>query len=202
MDVYFIRHGQTDSNVARRHQHQESELNELGKEQIKHIAQKVIRLKPTHLISSTQLRAVQSTRILIENGLDIIPDTHAAFEELSRSKTMVGQRYFGLSTLRYMWLWFKGGEEKDGEDYQMFLNRIKDARRHLESFDNDAKVVVISHAIFINVFLRHVCLDEKMSFWQAIQTAWKIFFMKNATIVHLRYDGGHKNVCAWHLISS
>lgn len=200
MDVYFIRHGQTDSNIARRHQHEESELNEIGKKQIKEITKKVIDLKPTHLITSTQLRAVQSARILIENGLDIIPDTHPAFEELARSKHVVGQRYFGLSGLKYMWHWFNGTEKEEGEDYQNFLNRIKAARTHLESFTPESKVVVISHAIFINLFLRHVCLDERMSFWQAIQTAWKIFFMKNATIVHLKYDGNGKNVCAWQII--
>lgn len=201
MDVYFIRHGQTDSNVARRHQHQESELNELGKKQIKELTSKVIALEPTHLITSTQLRAVQSARILAEGGLNLIPDTHPAFEELARAKNMVGQRYFGLSSLGYMWRWFKGVDKEEGEDYQVFLERVKAARKHLETFKPESKVVVISHAIFINVFIRHVCLDEKMSLWQALETAWKIFFMKNASMVHLKYDGNGKKICAWQIIS-
>ena len=36
-------------------------------------------LEPTHLITSTQVRAIQTSRIIIEAGLDLIPDTHHAF---------------------------------------------------------------------------------------------------------------------------
>lgn len=201
MDVYFIRHGQTDGNVARRHQHSETELNEQGKEQIKKITPVIIGLEPDRLITSTQLRAVETARILIEGGLDLIPDTHQAFEELARPDNMVGRRYFGLGTVWYIWRWFTGKDKSGGEDYGMFLERIKVARAYLESLDPDSRVVVVSHAIFINVFLRHVCLDQRMSFWQGVVSVFRIFFMPNATIVHLKYEGKGNGRCAWEIVS-
>ena len=202
MDVYFIRHGQTDGNVARRHQHHETELNEIGKAQIKQITPVIVNLKPTHLITSTQLRAVETTKIILAGGLDLIPDTHNAFEELARPSNMVGQRYVGLGTLWYIWRWFIGKDKSGGEDYQMFLERIKLARTYLESFDPDGRVVVVSHAIFINVFLQHVCQDKKMSLWQGAVSVLKIFFMPNGTIVHLKYNGKGTGKCAWQVVSN
>ena len=108
------------------------------------------------------------------------------FEELARPANMVGQRYFGLRTVWYTWRWFNGKDDSGGEDYQMLLERIKVARTYLETLDPDSKVVVVSHAIFINVFLQHICSDKRMSLWRAAVSAWKIFFMPNATIVHLK----------------
>lgn len=201
MDVYFVRHGQTDGNVARRHQHQESELNDLGKEQIKQIIPLIVGLEPTRMITSTQLRAVQTTKIIVGGGLDLIPDTNHAFEELARPVNVVGQRYFGLGTIWYAWCWFRGKEINGGEDYQMFLERIKIARAYLESQDPESRVIVVSHAIFINVFLQHICRDKRMSLWQATVSACKILLMPNATIVHLKYNGKGTGKCAWQLIS-
>ncbi|HMO77972.1 MAG TPA: histidine phosphatase family protein [Candidatus Paceibacterota bacterium] len=202
MDVYFIRHGQTDGNVARRHQHQNSELNELGKEQIKRITPLIIDLNPTHLISSTQLRALQTAQIIIEGGLDLIPNTYHAFEELARPANIVGNRYFGLGTIGYMWRWFIDKDQSGGEDYGMFLERIKKARAYLESFEPDSRVVVVSHAIFINLFLRHICKDERMTLWQAAVAVYTVFFMRNATIVHLKYNGPGKGKCSWQILST
>ena len=65
MEVYFVRHGETDGNVARRHQHHDTALNEIGIEQAKKVASEITNLKPTHLITSTQLRAVQTTKIIV-----------------------------------------------------------------------------------------------------------------------------------------
>lgn len=202
MDVYFIRHGQTDGNVARRHQHHETELNEIGQAQIRQITPVILALKPTRLITSTQLRAVETAKIIIAGGLDLIPDTHQAFEELQRPANMVGQRYFGPKTLWYIWRWFIGKDKRGGEDYEMFLDRIKAARTYLESLAPDDRVVVVSHAIFINVFLQHLCQDERMSLWRAFISVWRIFFMTNANIVHLKYDGKGKGNCAWRVVSN
>jgi broad specificity phosphatase PhoE len=91
MDLYLVRHGQTDGNVARRHQHPAIELNEQGKEQVKKVAKVIRHMKPTHLITSTNVRAVETARQI---GLvtDLIPETYPAFEELKRPPFLIGER--------------------------------------------------------------------------------------------------------------
>jgi broad specificity phosphatase PhoE len=66
MDIYFVRHGQTDGNVALRHQHVNTSLNELGKLQARMVAKKIAKIKPTNVVSSTNLRAIETTKIIVD----------------------------------------------------------------------------------------------------------------------------------------
>ncbi len=196
-----MRHGETDGNVARRHQHPETELNEVGQEQVRIAAYEVCTLKPTHIISSTQLRAIQTTKILTDYCEGIIPDTHPAFEELKRPDWMIGHRYVGLITAWYVWLWFIN-KEQGGETYNDLLKRIKEARTYLESLPEDSKVIVVSHAVFTNIFLEHLCSDKPMSIWRAIKRFWHILTIRNATILHLKYNKTPKGTCGWEFKSA
>lgn len=202
MDVYFVRHGQTDGNVAGRHQHPDTPLNELGKKQVEIAAWEISSLKPTHIISSTQLRAVQSTQIISSYCEGVIPDTHPAFEELVQPKYMIGNRYVGFSTLWYVFRWFIGKESKGGESYLDFLARLKEAKTHLERLPLDARVIVVSHSVFTNFFIEHLCSEKPMSLWRAVKRFFSIMTIRNATIIHLQYSALRANSCGWHLVST
>ena len=159
-------------------------------------------LNPTHIICSTQLRAVQTTRIISYECHDIIPITNGAFEELGRPEWLVGVRYTGITTLWYIWRWFMGSKIEGGESYPEFLARIKTAREFLETFPEDARVVVVSHAVFTNIFLEHLCSDKPMSFLRAAKRFWHILTLRNAAIIHIAHDSSAKNVCAWRFASA
>lgn len=200
MEVYFVRHGETDGNVARRHQHPETTLNHEGVEQAKRVAWEIAELRPTHIISSTHLRAVQTTQIITSYCENLIPDTHPAFEELKRPDWLVGNRYQSLTTLWYVWLWFLNVAQEGGESYQDLLERVKAARTFLESLPDDARVVVVSHAVFTNIFLEHVCTDKPMSFWRAFRRFIAILKIRNTAILHLRHISTVPGVCGWRFI--
>lgn len=204
MDVYFVRHGETDGNVAKRHQHSKTTLNEVGLVQAETVAGEINVLKPTHIITSTQLRAVQTTKIITAYCEGIIPDTHPAFEELGRPDKLVGGRFVSPETVWYLWRWFYGRLAKDemGETYAEFILRIKEARTYLESLPADARVVVVSHAVFINFFLEHLCSDKPMSLWRAAKRLWLILTLRNATILHLKYTRTANGTCGWSFISA
>jgi broad specificity phosphatase PhoE len=200
MDVYFVRHGETDGNVAKRHQHQDTELNEVGLVQAQKIASEIYKLKPTHFITSTQLRAVQTTKIIVSKCVDLVPETHNAFEELKRPDWLVGNKYFGLTTVWYVWRWFYGFKIKgEGESYDDLLKRVIEARKYLESLPDDARVVVVSHAVFINIFLEHLHNDQRMNLWRALKRLLAILIMKNVEMIHLEYSDS-KYVKKWRLV--
>jgi broad specificity phosphatase PhoE len=202
MDVYFVRHGETDGNVARRHQHPDTPLNEVGITQAETVAYEIANLKPTHFITSTQFRAVQTTKIISAYCEGIIPDTHPAFEELKRPSWLIGHRYTGLTTVWYIWRWFFGLSSDAGESYLAFLKRIKVARDYLESLPADARVVVVSHAVFTNIFIEHLCSDKPMSFGRAVRRFWLILKIRNATILHVKHTPVHPGQCAWEFVSA
>ncbi len=200
MEVYLIRHGQTDGNVAFRHQHPKTALNEVGWEQGRVLAGQVRKLKPTHIISSTHLRAVQTARLMIDCCDEVIPVTHPAFIELQRPLDLVGERIIGVRSIRYVYDWFFGRVKVGGESYRDFITRIKEARAYLESLPPDSVVVVVSHSVFISVFLEHLCSDEPMSFMKASFRFFKMVRLPNAGIVHLQYTDKLKGDCGWRRV--
>ncbi len=200
MDIYLVRHGQTDGNVAKRHQHPHIELNEIGKEQVKRTARLLKTIKATHLITSTNKRAVETARAIAE-VIDIIPETHPAFEELKRPNFLIGKRFFDRDTLYYVWGWFfglKAASMHDGESYQDFLNRLMVAKAHLAAQPKRGRVVVVSHAVFINFFIAHMNNGKRMGLRRAALCILSILTIKNASITHLRYEP--ERTPAWRII--
>ncbi len=195
----MVRHGETDGNVALRHQHQDTTLNEVGRKQIEEIADEILRFKPTHIICSTNLRAVQTAKIIAER-CGLIPETDPNFEEIRRPHWMIGGRYVSLVTAWYVWRWFFNLRIKgEGENYADFLKRIIEARRHLEGLPDDSRVVVVSHAVFINIFIEHLCNDKQMKIGRAVKRFMKILTMKNACVIHLRHRH-RQNQCSWEVL--
>lgn len=190
MDVYFVRHGQTDGNAARRHQHHDTELNEIGQVQVTAVADMLTELNPTHLISSTQVRALQTARA-IGIASSIIPETYPPFEELKQPEFLIGERLLGKVTLGYVIKWFMGNPTAamhDGESYEAFRARLSSARRHLEDLPPDAKVIVVSHTIFINFFIAHMTHPRRLGLIQAAMLFLRILRTKNASIIMVRYS--------------
>ncbi len=196
MDVYFIRHGETDGNVARRHQHPDTSLNETGKAQVAVVAKALATLSPTHLVTSTNVRAIETARA-IGVVCDLIPETNPVFEEFHRPQHLIGQRYVSVATAHYIWRWFRGQSiEIGGESYPEFIARVVAARTYLEALPADARVVVVSHAVFTNIFLEHVCQDRPMGLLEAVYRFVKVLRIKNTAIIKLTYTK-HVGTCGW-----
>lgn len=204
MEVYFVRHGNTDGNVARRHQHRETTLNGLGQAQAIAVAKKIKRLRPTYLITSTQVRAVQTARV-IGNECDLIPETYPAFEELRRPHFLDGERMFGNVTILYIIKWFFGSTDAsmhDGESYAAFQSRLGQARRQLEALPPTAKVVVVSHGVFIRFFVAAALNPKRLGLIGAARLFFRIITIKNTSITHLHFSRtAAKRGSGWQVIS-
>ena len=200
MEIYLVRHGETGVNVAKRHQSEATNLTPRGREQIKQTAALLKELQPTHLISSSVLRAVESARYIGE-VLDIIPETSPQFAELLRPTFLQGHLHKSMRSLLFYVRWYYGctDRQKDGgETYADLRNRIKAAQAVLAQYPADARVVVVSHSVFINFFLAHMCQEKKMSLWQAFVRFSKVLSIKNGSITKVIYNPTKKqNTCAW-----
>lgn len=192
MDIYLVRHGQTDGNVAKRHQHPGIDINKTGEAQAARVAKVIESLKPTHLITSTSKRAVETAKY-IAIASDLIPETYPAFEELKRPLFLQGERFYALRSLYYVAGWFFGIKTvsmHDGESYKDFLFRLNKAKQHLEALPANSRVVVVSHAVFISLFIEHLNRHRRMGLRRAVLRFVAMFRLKNTAVTHLRYVDG------------
>ena len=186
MEVIFVRHGQTQGNLARRHQAPDTPLTTEGERQAVAVAAEVAPLAPTHLIASAHLRAVETARfIAAETGLEITVDER--FVELQRPSNLYGHFRSNWHSVWFYTRWYLGFTRPDstfenGESYQEFRERLCEARAVLATYPPDARVVVVSHAVFIVFFVAHLKRASALGPLAALRTFRRILTIENASV--------------------
>lgn len=205
MEIYLVRHGETGGNVAHRHQAKDTPLSNLGKEQVRHAAEEIMQFEPTHLVTSKLVRAIESASIIGE-VCDLIPETNEHFIELTRPDHMYGHYHRSMKSMWFYLQWYMGKDvsvTSGGESYEDLRQRFKLAQEHLAlQYPKDARVVVVSHAVFINLFVAHLCRDQVLSPLQAASVFHKILTMPNTKITPVFFDEeDDAEACAWSVDS-
>lgn len=199
MEVYLIRHGETGGNIAHRHQAEHTPLTIVGLEQAHAVAKKVKDLEPTHLLTSPLVRAVETARVIGE-VCNLVPETSTHFSELRRPADMYGHYHTSFRSMWFYARWFYGFS-KTGESYADILQRIKTAKAHFKSYPEDARIAVVSHAVFINLFLAHLCHDDQINSLTAVRTFKDIFTMQNTHFTPLIFDPeAPADTCGWWIV--
>jgi broad specificity phosphatase PhoE len=202
MDVYFIRHGETERNRTHRHQNPQTPLNAVGIAQAHTVAKIAPQFKPTHLIASTLMRAQQTAEVISERtGLPIIPSDTCI--EIQRPERIHGLHYAHPRSAWYLIRWFLSGRTKyanngQGESYGSLIARVEAMKHELEQYPAESRIVVVSHSVFINFFVAHCCSSRPISFWSAFLRLAKIIRLENSSITHVQYHATSlPGVCAW-----
>lgn len=200
MEILLVRHGETDGNLSHRHQVNHMPLNQNGKQQAKLVAEELAKRKPTHLLTSPLNRALETARV-IGDACDLIPETLPQLIELQRPKYLNGNFHYSIDSLRYYFDWYFGRSTSyigDGESYEQIRRRIAEAGNVLATYPPDSLLVVVSHSVFINLFLLHICNENKLSLWQAGQAVFKILRMPNTDITPIWFnEEATGEECSW-----
>jgi len=194
MKVILIRHGQTNENLAHRHQPEHTPLTIQGRKQAIAAAERLGSVGVTHVVSSPLVRTLQ-TASLIADQLDMIPSIDHSLVELIRPLTLTGHTHRSWRSMFFYLRWYFG-LTFSGESYSELRQRIKLAQTNLDKLPSDATVVVVSHSVFINVFLAHMCNGRMMHPFKAARTFYNLLHMKNASMVELTYTPIEKG-CGW-----
>jgi broad specificity phosphatase PhoE len=164
--VYFVRHGETQANRGHRHQGPHEPLSEHGQKQVAHVAAVLKEKGINTLLSSTYTRARETAAIIGEVvGLPVIPAE--AVVEFRRPDSLYGRSHYSVASLKYMLQLHLHREDANWDNEgaeNMFdiRNRIADAKRLIESNGGD-KIAVVSHAIFMDMFIEQVCADRPIT---------------------------------------
>lgn len=161
-EIYFARHGQSTWNLERRVQGRSHEppLTDLGREQAQQAAEVVRRLNPMRIVSSDQIRAAQTARVIAARcGLDVV------FDERLREHDHGALT--GLSSEEAIRQWeadSDGSFDPDqpqgctGESTRDVAERFRSLWQELASYDG--VVVLVSHGALIQIALAVIAKED------------------------------------------
>jgi len=198
MEIYLIRHGRTAASYTHRHQLQKTKLDDFGVEQIVNISEVLSKNEATHLLSSHLLRAVESARIIGEK-CNLVPEIHIDLAELKRPKFLYGNHH---GSWKSIWFYFRWSFNlvSSGETLSDFLRRIERVKKLLSCYPNNSRLIVISHAVFINFFIASLCKDnKKLGVLRMLVIFFRILTIKNSQGVKILYDNKIHG-CKWKVV--
>jgi broad specificity phosphatase PhoE len=181
IEIYLIRHGQTDSNLFDQSQRMHTPLNQIGKEQAATAGKKLALLNICQIFSSDYLRTKQTAEILCNNlGKDIPIEyterlregDHGNWKEKSPSEMFNLRREYRLhcEPTREAWISFKG----DGsiESYEEMYLRLKAflinsviPKVISRSIPQNSSIALVTHGMMIvSTLYHHLEYDPKLGF--------------------------------------
>jgi broad specificity phosphatase PhoE len=203
-DIFFIRHGETEANKYRIHQSSDEHLTPKGRLQAHHISHYLEGLEIDTLLCSPYVRARETAEVL-SRQLGIPFTETESVVEVRRPDHIYGQGYYSLETLRYMWRLYRFQEKPnwnwDGAENMFQLrNRIEDVKKTVASLEGE-KIAIVSHDVFMNLFLQHVCREKKLSFARFVRILLLAKKTPNACVIHIQYyPEPPVGMCAWQYI--
>ena len=202
--IYFVRHGETEANKKHMHQSSDEPLSPKGRAQAHKVALLLETLQIDTLLCSTYTRARETAGIIEEvTGLPF--STSSSLVEIKRPDHLYGQQYYSLDTLRYFVELFFNRENANwmcdgGENMFALRNRVVDAKNLLIQTEGNC-IAVVSHDIFMNLFLAHVCREQKLTLSEFFRILLRTKKTPNTGMIHFIFDSeAPKGVCAWQLV--
>ncbi len=169
MKVYFVRHGQSEDDNNNISQGMSSPLSKLGTEQVKQLANELVKIENLDfLISSSLTRAIQTSEIL-ENELGLKTEVMKVVDEIIKNPSLVGLKRENSLVKEYKaelkkisphdtnWK-FKG----NGESLQEVIKRVINFEKILKVKYGNKNLIVVSHKTFISCFIINCLLGEKI----------------------------------------
>ena len=204
MEIFFVRHGETAMNAAHIHQLPEEPLNELGKTQARTVGQFLVSKSIDTLFASPLTRARETAEI-IESHISVPIRPLPSVAEFRRPDSLYGQKHASLASFSYLKDFFL---ERNNNNWQfentenMFdiRNRIHDAKEEIAASGGE-RVAVVSHAIFMNLFVELICNEIDLTFYQYAKGIFNTMHTKNTAVFHLHFDEkAPAHTCAWSLV--
>ncbi|MDB5238080.1 MAG: hypothetical protein JWM46_350 [Candidatus Kaiserbacteria bacterium] len=200
--VYFVRHGQSEDNVAPRFQSDDSPLTETGVMQADMIASRAAEIEFDALISSPHPRT-KDTAEAIARKTGKTPEYSELFIESVKPTGLAGKMYSDPEA-NALWLqWHKSQGDpsvrvRDGENYSDLLARADKALAYLLSRPEKG-ILVVTHGFFLRTMLARVILGDTLSpeNFRNIQSSVS---SENTGISVVQYAGGYQNAAPkWKL---
>ncbi|MFM2381771.1 MAG: hypothetical protein RLZZ76_538 [Candidatus Parcubacteria bacterium] len=201
--IYFVRHGQTEGNKRRIHQNADEALTTKGRLQAHHVAH-VLETKRIEVLLSSPYRRARETATIISDHIRVPFSIEESVVEIRRPDHIYGQTYYSFDTLVYFFKLFKDREHPrwdfaGAENMFALRNRIEDIKAKIAAMEED-NIAIVSHDVFMNLFLEHVCRERKLTLQEFLQIILKVKRTPNTGVIHISYNNAAaKGTCPWTL---
>ncbi len=165
--LYFVRHGESESNAGNPvYQGEGSRLTEKGREQGKEIAKRCKNLRIEGFIVSTALRAKETAQIIAEEvGKE--PEIEELFTERKVPRELIGKSRADEKARAMELAWIdsffqEGVRVGSGENFSDLKSRALSALKYLEERPEES-ILVVTHGFFLHMMVGLVLLGESMT---------------------------------------
>ena len=199
--VYFVRHGQSEDNVAPVFPSPDSPLNDKGRKQVQSIAQRVSKLSFDALIASPFERAKQTAET-IAKATEKQPEYSELFVERVKPTYINGKPYTDekANTLWREWeksLYTPGLRTEDGENFDDLIARADKALAFLQN-RNEQSLVVVTHGYFLLTIVARVLLGDLLS-GEVFRNIQRTAAIENTGLTVLQYRESFEEKPIWRL---
>ncbi|HEX4103866.1 MAG TPA: histidine phosphatase family protein [Candidatus Paceibacterota bacterium] len=199
--IYFVRHGQSEDNIAPVFQSVDSPLNDKGRAQAKSIAERVSKISFETLIASLLPRARETAEI-VARVTGRKPEYSDLFVERIKPKGISGKSYEDemANTLWRNWeksLDTPGMRVADGENFDDIIARADKALTFLKN-RIEASIVVVTHGYFLRTVVARALLGNLLS-GEIFGRFHRMAQMENTGLTVLKYQTAFEEDYYWRL---
>ncbi len=197
--VYFVRHGVTIFNEANLVQDETDTLSPVGKVQAERIAERLVSVPFTTLLSSDYARALD-TAAAISRVTKKTTEVTTLLREATRPSEFIGTRRDGVDYLSYLqqsyeYMTDPSWHYSDEENFYDVMERVEALFKILDANTDD--VVAVTHGRFIMYIVAYVMMGRQLS-----ASMWKLcmnsFHTSNTGITVIEYNDNHEY---WRLLT-
>lgn len=192
--VYFVRHGESEGNVAPVFQGLDSPLSGKGIEQAKFIAERVSKIPFEILISSTLQRAKETTEIISETT-GKTPEFSDLFIERAKPPQINNKGHDDEEAYSIWQEWEKelytpGEGKTGGESFDNLMTRARKAIHFLEERP-EQEILVVTHGYFLRTIIANILIGDLLT-GDVFKNFMESTSMKNTGITVARYASSPK----------
>jgi broad specificity phosphatase PhoE len=168
LDLYIVRHGQTEWNVQKRMQGRlDSFLSLKGVEDAKRLRDYLADTKFDEVISSPSGRAYKTAKLIQPRNEKIMTDTRLMEIHLGKwqGKTEVEISHEFPKEYYHYWKAPERYYNHGGETFTDVISRLEDFLQDLEKIRSGGKVLIVTHGVAIMAILAIVKMLPIKDFW-------------------------------------
>jgi len=169
LNLYLVRHGQTEWNVQKRMQGwANSNLTELGKRNAIALGEKLKAVTFDAIYTSTSERTIETAELIIGNqNLHIESDRNLREIFLGEWEGKTHEELKALYPKQYNNFWEQPADYKpfNGETFEELNNRVILVLQNIISNHKEGNVLIVSHSVFLKSLMMYVKGKEVKDLW-------------------------------------
>ncbi len=199
MNIYLVRHGESELNAKRIHQVATTPLSETGHKQAEAVANRLTHLPIEAVVASHYTRA-QQTAEAIANKLELPITTSEHFKELDRPSSLHGLSYDDTHAVDTL-LSIKENHHdpdyrhSDEETFHEAVSRAHDGIDLIKKLPYE-EIVVVSHGNFLRIIVGVMLFGDRFDtvMFDDMQK-WRVM---NTGITHMRHADDAFFMMSWN----